>query len=87
MMRQLSCVSSFPNNKTRDEPIYRTVSRMTVLLRFVVLALVYKHIGVNDQAILSCKRKSIYSTMDESIRIILLHECQTKDVWNRLVEY
>lgn len=69
-------------NKSRDEPSYRTVSRMTVLLRFVVLALVYKHIGVNDQAILSCKRKSIYSTMDESIRIILLHECQTKDVWN-----
>lgn len=56
------------------EPSFITVSRMIVLLRFVVLALVYKHIGVNDQSIQSCKSKNIYTAIDESINIILLNE-------------
>lgn len=60
------------------EPSYITVSRMIVFLRFVILALVYKHVGVNDQAIQFCKSLDVYKTMNESIRIIIANEHQSK---------
>lgn len=66
--------------KTRDEPDFRVVSRMIVFLRFVLLALIYKHIGVEDQAIQSCKRAGMYTTMDETIQIILANKPASKTV-------
>lgn len=62
------------------EPSFKAVSRMILLLRFVVLALVYKHIGINDSAIKSCKSMSIYTSMDDTIRIILANEQRSKNV-------
>ena len=67
-------------SKDRDEPNWRTVSRMTVFLHFVLLALVYKHIGVDDQAIQSCKHAGIFTTMDETIKIILANESASEIV-------
>lgn len=62
------------------EPSFQTVSRMIVFLRFVLLALIYKHIGVEDQAIQSCKRAGLYTTMDETIQIILANKPASKTI-------
>ena len=82
LARIISKNRNFYTHYSRDgkEPAYKTISRMILLLRFVILALVYKHIGVEDQGIQYCKRIDDYKAIGESIDIILNNEHRPKKV-------
>ena len=82
LARIISRNRNFYTHYSRDgkEPAHKTISRMILLLRFVVLALVYKHIGIDDQTIQFCKKIDAYTAIDESIHIILNNEHRSKKV-------
>lgn len=67
-------------SRHRKEPTSLTVSSTCLLLRYVVLALVYRQIGVSEDAIRDCKKQGKYTLLNIAIKDILENEPKPKTV-------
>lgn len=70
-------VSDFRNyfthyDRTRQsEPSFYEVSCANIILRYILLVIVYKTVGIEKQYILDCRHRSEYSDLKENISVIL----------------
>jgi len=59
------------NRKKYDEPSFQQLSSANRVLRFMLLAIVYKTIGITDEHIKNCLKTSDYSTFYNDVDILL----------------
>lgn len=70
-------ISDFRNyfthyDRTRQpEPSFYEVSSANIILRYILLVIVYKTVGIEQQYISECRRRSEYKHLKEDISIIL----------------
>ena len=67
-------------SRNRKEPASLTVSSTCLLLRYVIIALVYRKIGVSAEAIRDCKNQGTYTFLNIAIKDILENESKPKTV-------
>lgn len=59
------------NREKYQEPSFQEISSANVLLRYILLVIVYKTVGIEQQYISECRRRSEYKHLKEDISIIL----------------
>ena len=66
------------NSKKYVEPTYDELLAATHILRFVVLTIVYITIGIPLECVLECKKRVIFSSLDDDVDVILLYAQKEK---------
>lgn len=66
------------NSKKYVEPTYDELLAATHILRFVVLTIVYITVGIPLECILECKKRVIFSCLDDDVHVILLYAQKEK---------
>lgn len=65
------------NSEKYVEPTYNELFAASHILRFVVLTIVYTAIGIPLECVLECKKRVIFSSLDDDVDVIL-HYAQKK---------
>lgn len=60
------------SKKRYPEPTFEDIWAASNLLRYVLLAIVYQRVGIDDSHIQACRNRSTYSELDRHIKQILL---------------
>ena len=72
------------NEQRYSEPSFEEISAANRVLRYVLLSIVYKVVGIRDDYIKECKKRLNYSTFERDVSVILR---ERKDVhytsWTR----
>ncbi len=66
------------NSKKYVEPTYDELLAATHILRFVVLTIVYIAVGIPLECVLECKKRVIFSSLDDDVHVILLYAQKEK---------
>ena len=66
------------NSKKYVEPTYDELLAATHILRFVVLTIVYIAVGIPLECVLECKKRVIFSCLDDDVHVILLYAQKEK---------
>lgn len=66
------------NSKKYVEPTYDELLAATHILRFVVLTIVYIAVGIPLECVLECKKRVIFSSLDDDFHVILLYAQKEK---------
>ena len=59
------------NEQRYSEPSFEEISAANRVLRYVLLSIVYKVVGIRDDYIRECKRRLNYSTFERDVSVIL----------------
>ena len=66
------------NSQKYVEPTYDELIAATHILRFIVLTIVYTAVGIPLECVLECKKRVIFSSLDDDVDVISLYSQKKK---------
>lgn len=66
------------NSQKYVEPTYDKLIAATHILRFIVLTIVYTAVGIPLECVLECKKRVIFSSLDDDVDVISLYSQKKK---------